>query len=175
MSPSKFIYECIDCGKEYNTSDVLYLCPFCSKKNTSTDPPHGVLKILYDYQKIKNDKTGFDDLKKSDFIDLLPIENINSLPFLRIGKTPHYLMNKLNGKRLPFNIHLKDDSQNPTYSFKDRASALVSAFARENKLNVIVTASTGNAGSSLAGICAAQGQKAVIIVPDTAPVAKLCR
>jgi threonine synthase len=36
-----------------------------------------------------------------------------------------------------------------------------------------VAASTGNAGSSLAGICAAQGQKAIIMVPETAPIAKL--
>jgi threonine synthase len=74
---------------------------------------------------------------------------------------------------LPFRVHLKDDSQNPTWSFKDRASALVSAYAMENKLDTIVTASTGNAGSSIAGICASQNQKAVVIVPEKAPVAKL--
>ena len=68
---------------------------------------------------------------------------------------------------------MKDDSQNPTFSFKDRASAIVSAYAKENGFNTIVTASTGNAGSSLAGICASQGQKAIIIVPETAPAAKL--
>ena len=96
-----------------------------------------------------------------------------SLPKLRIGKTPLYSVNKLDDAILPFHVHLKDDSQNPTYSFKDRASAIVSAFAKENKHGVIVTASTGNAGSSLAGICASQGQKAIIIVPETAPVAKL--
>jgi threonine synthase len=79
----------------------------------------------------------------------------------------------LNGTHLPFYIHLKDDSQNPTFSFKDRASALVSAYAKEKNLETIVAASTGNAGSSLAGICAAQGQKAIIIVPETAPIGKL--
>jgi threonine synthase len=72
-----------------------------------------------------------------------------------------------------FTLLLKDDSQNPTFSFKDRASALVSAWAKENGIEVIVAASTGNAGSSLAGICASQGQKAVIFVPAKAPIAKL--
>ncbi len=76
-------------------------------------------------------------------------------------------------KKLPFSVFLKDDSQNPTWSLKDRASALVSAFARENGLDTIIAASTGNAGSSLAGICASQKQRAVIIVPETAPQAKL--
>ncbi len=76
-------------------------------------------------------------------------------------------------RALPFNLHLKDDSSNPTFSFKDRASALVSAYAKEHGIRTIVAASTGNAGSSLAGICASQGQDAVIIVPEKAPMAKL--
>ncbi|RLD49973.1 MAG: threonine synthase [Bacteroidetes bacterium] len=40
-------------------------------------------------------------------------------------------------------------------------------------MDTIVAASTGNAGSSLAGICASQGQKAIIMVPEAAPIAKL--
>jgi threonine synthase len=72
-----------------------------------------------------------------------------------------------------FEIYLKDDSQNPTFSFKDRASALVSAWALENGISTLITASTGNAGSSLAGICAAQRQKSIILVPAKAPLAKL--
>lgn len=173
MSPAKFIYKCIDCGKEYSTGNPMYLCPPCSKQNTTATPPRGVLKTLYNYRKIRKKITGFNDLKQKNFIDLLPIENIESLPGLRVGKTPLYTIVRLNGEKLPFKIHLKDDSQNPTFSFKDRASALVSAFAKEKKSGTIVTASTGNAGSSLAGICAAQHQKAVVIVPETAPVAKL--
>jgi threonine synthase len=173
MRPAKFIYKCTDCSKEYITGKTIYLCPSCSKQNTPITPPMGVLKILYDYDKIKKKITGFDELKQKGFIDLLPIENIGSLPNLRIGKTPLYTIDKLNGESLSFHVHLKDDSQNPTFSFKDRASALVSAFAKENKLVTLVAASTGNAGSSLAGICAAQRQKAIIIVPETAPIAKL--
>jgi threonine synthase len=173
MSSAKFIYKCIDCGREYENRDTMYLCPACSVQNTTLTPPRGVLKTLYDYPKIRKGLTGFKDLKSRDFIDLLPVEMAESLPTLRIGKTPLYTINKINNTDLPFHIHLKDDSQNPTYSFKDRASAIVSAYAKERRYGVIVTASTGNAGSSLAGICASQGQKAIIMVPETAPVAKL--
>jgi threonine synthase len=49
----------------------------------------------------------------------------------------------------------------------------VSAFAKENGIETIVAASTGNAGSSLAGLCASQKQKAIIMVPEAAPLAKL--
>jgi threonine synthase len=173
MVSGKFLYQCTGCGKEYSNAETMYLCPDCSKLNTAKFPPRGVLKILYDYPGIRKGRSGFHDLKNRNFLDLLPVENCDSLPKLRVGKTPLYTVDKLNGYDLPFYLHLKDDSQNPTFSFKDRASALVSAYAKERNYPTIVAASTGNAGSSLAGICASQGQTAVVLLPETAPVAKL--
>jgi threonine synthase len=60
------------------------------------------------------------------------------------------------------NLYIKDDGLNPTFSFKDRASYLVSAFAKKSGINEITLASTGNAGSSMAGIGAAAGQEITI-------------
>jgi threonine synthase len=165
----KFKYVCVNCGRVYETNDVMYLCPQCSSKNKKNQPPKGVLKIEYDYDKLPK---SFDKLEQNNFIDLLPIRDIYSLPNLNVGNTPLY---EYTFQKETEQVHLliKDDSQNPTYSFKDRASALVSAFAKEKEINTIVAASTGNAGSSLAGICAAQQQKAIIYVPESAPQAKL--
>ena len=73
------------------------------------------------------------------------------------------------------NLWIKDESRNPTASFKDRASAIVVARAREIGAEVVVTASTGNAGAALAGMSAAIGQKAVIFAPRTAPPAKIAQ
>jgi threonine synthase len=169
---SHFVYQCVNCGKEYSTDNVMYLCPDC--KNYGPElPPKGVLKICYDYDKLKREGISFDQLRKSSYIRLLPIKSIESLPPLIIGNTPLYQINQIENKPLPFNLFLKDDSQNPTFSFKDRASSLVSAFAKEHGFKIIITASTGNAGSSIAGICAAQGQRALVLVPVSAPVAKL--
>lgn len=169
----KFVYECIDCGKQYDSSQTIYLCPNCSKKNNDLSPPKGVLRIVYNFFKNNKKNILFANLKKENFLPILPIKNLASLPKLSIGNTPIYEFNKLNDSNLPFQLFFKDDSQNPTFSFKDRASAIVSAYAKENKYKTIVTASTGNAGSSLAGICAVQNQRAVIIVPEKAPLAKL--
>jgi len=172
----KFIFQCVNCGTEYNPDEVTYLCPKCEIESKSNEPPKGVLKTVYNYIKIKSsarkDKL-FDKLKKNEFVDLLPISSPKYFSMLKVGKTPLYSVNKIDGKHLSFRLFLKDDSQNPTYSFKDRASNLVSAYAKENNINTIVAASTGNAGSSLAGICAAQDQKAIIFVPKAAPKAKL--
>lgn len=182
----KFRYECNDCGKIYSEDEVKYLCPDCKNKNNTNTPPKGLLKVIYDYKKIKNSlpenlQDKFEFLKQRNYMDLLPIKNLKSLPKLRIGNTPIYKIKfssdsgfKTDKKSKNFfNLYLKDDSQNPTFSFKDRASAIVSAYAKEKNYNTIITASTGNAGSSLAGICASQKQKSIITVPETAPKAKL--
>ena len=170
---NKYLYSCTNCNKQYTSNEVNYLCPDCSKSNSQDKPPKGVLKIVYDYAALKKTGVDYKRLSENDFIDLLPIKGLKSLPNLKVGKTPLYKIKKLNNEDLAFDLYLKDDSQNPTYSFKDRASAIVSAYAKENGMSTIVAASTGNAGSSLAGICASQGQKAIIIVPETAPIAKL--
>jgi threonine synthase len=170
---SKYHFQCTDCGSLYQQDEVSYLCPKCEATNNPDLPPKGVLKTLYNYEELKQKKLSFKNLKEQDYLPLLPIESLDSLPNLRIGQTPLYIQKNLEGKTLPFNLFLKDDAQNPTFSFKDRASAVVSAYAKEHDYDTIVAASTGNAGSSLSGICAAQGQKAIILVPESAPAAKL--
>jgi threonine synthase len=72
-------------------------------------------------------------------------------------------------------LWIKDESRNPSASFKDRASSIVVARAREIGAEVVVTASTGNAGAALAGMAAAVGHQAVIFAPKTAPPAKIAQ
>jgi threonine synthase len=151
------------------------LCPHCEATNTNDSAPKGVLKVVYNFKQIASKYAGkelFNELKNNRFLDLLPVSNVDSLPFLKIGETPVYDVSRLLGKNL-HQLFIKDDSQNPTYSFKDRASAVVSAFAKEHGIVTIAAASTGNAGSSIAGICASQQQKAIVFVPGDAPLAKL--
>ena len=183
MKDNKYYFECTTCGAKYEQDEVTYLCPACEKENTPDIPPKGILKTLYHYGKIKNLAKWhklFDKLKAKEYRELLPINSERSLSWLKVGKTPLYEINsssiplhKGKSKGDHFQILLKDDSQNPTFSFKDRASDLVCAFAKEQDIDTIVAASTGNAGSSLAGICASQKQKAIIFAPASAPKAKL--
>ena len=175
----KFHFECVDCKAVYPGDKIIYLCPDCENGNQPGLPPRGVLKVIYHYSDIGGlapEKDLFHFLLKEHFMPLLPFSDFRHWPNLRIGETPLYKIDfgtKKEKKNQEFELFLKDDSQNPTFSFKDRASALVSAWARENGINTLVAASTGNAGSSLAGICASQGQRAMIVVPASAPLAKL--
>jgi threonine synthase len=173
---TKYYFECTTCGKTYSPDEVTYVCPECEKASNPDEPPKGILKTVYNYEKIKSSQKKdklFEKLRRNEFVDLLPISSPKYFSMLKVGKTPLYNVNKIDNKHLSYRLFLKDESQNPTYSFKDRASSLVSAYAKEHKIDKIVAASTGNAGSSLAGICAAQGQKAIIFVPKAAPKAKL--
>ncbi|NOZ48373.1 MAG: threonine synthase [Chlorobi bacterium] len=171
----KYVYQCINCGKSYEKEGVFYQCPSCSEENSKNNPPKGVLKTIYNYRKIKRntDSNLFDKLYHNSFIDLLPVNSVNNFPFLKVGNTPLYKVEFSENNSQTMQLYLKDDSQNPTFSFKDRASYLVSAWAKEHNIDTIIAASTGNAGSSLAGICASQKQKAIIFVPASAPKAKL--
>ena len=166
----KFKYKCQDCKAEYDNREIIYLCPVCSQENDEKLPPKGVLRCEYDYASIS--EMDVDELIQNDFFELYPIENLSSLPSLKVGNTPLYSFPyEMNGESIQ--LFLKDDSQNPSYSFKDRASAMVSAFAKEHNITKIVAASTGNAGSSIACIAANQGQEAIVMVPESAPLAKL--
>ncbi len=173
QTKEKFHYQCVNCGKTYSASEIRYLCPDCSAEHNTNEPPRGVLKVVYPYEEIKKRNLDFGMLNSKGLLDILPIRTLESLPSLSIGETPLYHIKRIDDKPMLADLFIKDDSQNPTYSFKDRASALVSAYAKEQDIETIITASTGNAGSSLAGICASQHQKAIIVVPAKAPLAKL--
>jgi threonine synthase len=170
---SKFIgYRCSLCGAEYLPGQVTYTCPVDG----------GNLDIVLDYEGIKkkyqpDDFTCRDDPSLWRYLPLLPVAGLNAeqTPLGQAGGTPIYALTQLVEKLGVKNLWLKDESRNPTASFKDRASAIVVARAREIKAEVVVTASTGNAGAALAGMAAAVGQKAIIFAPKTAPQAKVAQ
>ncbi len=138
------------------------VCPVCSSAQKEDQPLAGVLEVRL---------TGDAD-SSFDLFDLLPVEK-KYFPPIPVGNTPLWEPENIR-KRTGFtNLFIKDDGANPTSSFKDRASYLVSAFAKKNRINNIVLASTGNAGSSMAGVGAAAGQKITIFLPETAPPAKI--
>jgi threonine synthase len=165
-------YRCSICGSEYLPGQVTYTCP--------TDG--GNLDVVLDYEIIKKkfqpeDITSRTEQSLWKYLPLLPVNEPagNSTPLHAAGWTPVFALPRLAEKLHLKHLWLKDESRNPTASFKDRASAIVVTRAREIKSEVVVTASTGNAGAALAGMAAAVGQKAVIFAPKSAPQAKVAQ
>jgi threonine synthase len=104
---------------------------------------------------------------------LLPLsERAPVLPLL-VGDTPLCAVPRLREHLGLPNLWVKDDTRNPSASYKDRASALVCLKAAEFGESIVVAASTGNAATALSCLAASLGQQAVILVPSSAPPAKL--
>jgi threonine synthase len=170
---NKFIgYRCSLCGTEYSPAEITYTCP----------KDGGNLDVILDYKLLKKkfhaeDITSRGDYSLWRYLPLLPVPELegDATPLHVAGGTPVFKLTSLARKLDLQNLWLKDESKNPTASFKDRASAIVVARAREIGAEVVVTASTGNAGAALAGMSAAVGQKAVIFAPKSAPQAKVAQ
>jgi threonine synthase len=140
------------------------------------------LDVILDYDAIRRkfqpeDITSRKEPSLWKYLPLLPVSEPegHSTPLHASGGTPVFALPRLAEKLHLKHLWLKDESRNPTASFKDRASAVVVTRARELKSEVVVTASTGNAGAALAGMSAAVGQKSVIFAPKTAPQAKVAQ
>ena len=158
----QFSYKCTDCGQNYTIEPQLTVCPTCAKQQVPNQPLRGVLEV---------ELTGQAD-RSFDVFDLLPVPR-QYFPPIPVGNTPLWRPANLCRKFGLTDLYIKDDGLNPTCSLKDRASFLVSAFAAQHGINEIVLASTGNAGSSMAGVGAAAGQKVTLFLPAAAPEAKL--
>lgn len=165
-------YRCSLCGQEYELKGIQYTCP---KDN-------GNLDVVLDYKSISQ-KINPSEIYSSKnlsiwrYFPLLPVEHQppGSTPLHAVGGTPVYKTERLAKSLGMVNLWVKDESSNPTASFKDRASAIVIARAREIGAETVVTASTGNAGAALAGMAAAVGHRAIIFAPSSAPPAKIAQ
>jgi len=166
MTP--FSYRCTDCGRQYPREQVRYLCPVCGEGYRPGIPLTGVLEVVFDYPAIQ---ATFDP-KRPDWNLFCPVEP-EFHPPLTVGHTPLAPVDRLGADLGLDRLWVKNDGLNPSGSLKDRASFLVVAEARRLGIDLIVAASTGNAASALAAVCASAGLQALIFVPQAAPKAKL--
>ena len=165
-------YRCSRCGTEYPPEPLTYTCPQDGAN----------LDVLLDYAAVARRASPQDIAASPEgsiwrYLPLLPVGDpgLAGSALRSVGWTP--LLKPLGlGEALGLaRLYLKDDGRNPTASFKDRASAVVVARAREIGAEVVITASTGNAGAALAGMAAAAKLQAVILAPRSAPQAKIAQ
>jgi threonine synthase len=152
-------YRCATCDTTYAIAPGRYLCDQCAQLQQADRPLQGILEAHWD-----------GDAPAPGAIPL-PVEAA-WFPSIPVGNTPLWAPERLRGDFAAPKLWLKDDTCNPSGSFKDRASYLVAAFARKYGLGEIVLASTGNAASSMAAVGAAAGLKVKVFLPASAPVAK---
>ncbi|MGE5595282.1 MAG: threonine synthase [Hyphomicrobiales bacterium] len=149
--------RCRECHREYPLA-ALHVCEFC----------FGPLEVTYDYDAIRRNVTrasieaGPASLWR--YRDFLPC-NAESAIDIGAGFTPLIHARNL-GKALGLpNLYIKNDTVNPTWSFKDRVVAVASTRARELGFTKLACASTGNLANSVSAHAAAAGMEAVVFIP----------
>ncbi|MCF7941534.1 MAG: pyridoxal-phosphate dependent enzyme [Spirochaetia bacterium] len=163
----RFSYVCSDCGTRFETEQIMYRCTSCGSDTDGTFQRGNLIVEL--------NREDLASLKKQDHVnafDFFPytVPDPQAYP---VGNTPLASSPRLSSQYGLPNLSFKLDGQNPSGSFKDRASQLIAAQAAASGEQKVVLASTGNAGSAMACAGAAYGLEIVLFVPATAPVNKL--
>ncbi len=165
--------KCVSCGQEFHPPEIDYTCPRCG-------PLLGTLEIIYDHKAIAKKLTRA-SLKQNRevshwrYLQLLPISNPKFIQPLAVGWTPLYHAEKLAESWGVNRLWIKDDTRNPTASYKDRASSVAVVKALEKGVKTVTAASTGNAASSWSAFTRVANLKTIIFVPQNAPRAKIAQ
>jgi threonine synthase len=149
ISVSNYTLRCFWCKTSYPPESRSRSCSKCS----------GSLEVIYDYESVKNRYRGIpltNDSQKGiwRYFPLLPVNETTRLITLGEGETPFHRIEKAGTQLGISQLYIKDESRNPTCSFKDRKSACSITKAVEEGYNRIVAATAGNAGSSVAAYAA---------------------
>jgi len=161
---------CSKCGTKYEPSKSPVMC-----RNRDL----GRLDVVYDYDRVgeRIDRRALAARNLRDiwrYEELLPVASQFAVR-LGEGGTPLVRSGRLGDKLGMKHLFLKDDTRNPTASFKDRAMAVGSAKAVELKKRDVAIASSGNAAASLAAYSAAAGMKCHAFVPPDAAAGKIAQ
>ena len=157
--------ECSKCGVKYSKTELHNLSPCCTLP----------LFPQYDLEKAKS-ILHKKDLKSREsnmwrYREIMPVEFKENIISLGEGWTPLVQANRLGELKGFSNLYLKNESINPTGSFKDRGMSVAISKAREFHLKNIAIPTAGNAGGSAAAYAAKAGQEAFIFMPNDTPKA----
>jgi threonine synthase len=159
--------RCRNCGTPQETA-ALFVCPRC----------FGPLEPTYDLvglrQRLTREAVDARPAGVWRLAELLPVDRIPTPP-ARVGDSPLVEVPRLAAALGLERLWVKDDSRNPTLSFKDRPVAIATARAIEFGFHTLACASTGNLAPAVAAAAAASGLRAVVFVPADLEPAKVAQ
>ena len=166
VGPSRIVgLRCRNCAR-LEPFGPIYVCGAC----------FGPLEVAYDLEAIRGtfDRSTVERRGPGiwRYLELLPVESrpAGGLP---VGSTPLLPAKRLGAKLGIERLHIKDDTRNPSLSFKDRAVAIAAAKAVEFGITTLACASTGNLAGATAAAAAALGLPAYVFIPADLEPAKI--
>ena len=159
--------ECAACGLEHEARRLLNLCRECEKP----------LLVRYDLERAKRTLTK-ESLggRRADlwrYREVLPVERDANIVSLGEGWTPLLHATRLGQQLKLSKLYIKDESQNPTQSFKARGMAAAVSMAKELGAKKLAVPSAGNAAGALAAYAARAGLECFIFMPRDTPRANV--
>ncbi|HEV3132598.1 MAG TPA: threonine synthase [Acidimicrobiales bacterium] len=157
--------RCRECGRAY-PAEALHVCDYC----------FGPLEVSYDYERVAETMTreriaaGPRSIWR--YADLLPVADPAPVD-LGAGFTPLIRAERLAAELGLGELWIKDDTANPTGSFKDRVVSVALTKARQLGFKVAACASTGNLANSVAAHAARAGMESVVLIPHDLEKAKV--
>ncbi|MEP6666551.1 MAG: threonine synthase, partial [Nocardioidaceae bacterium] len=154
---------CRECRNEQHLGP-FYACDEC----------FGPLEVGYDFPQMTKEAIEAGPKNIWRYADLLPVRpDIAAIPNTEPGYTRLIKADNLARELGIKTLWVKDDSGNPTHSFKDRVVAVALAAARELGLEILACPSTGNLANAVAAAAARAGIKSVVFIPDDLERAKI--
>jgi threonine synthase len=157
--------RCRECARPF-PAEALHVCDYC----------FGPLQVEYDYEAlsrtVSKERIAAGPSTIWRYADLLPVDDHAPID-LGAGMTPLVRADRLASELGLGELWIKDDTANPTGSFKDRVVSVALTKARELGFKVAACASTGNLANSVAAHAARAGMQSVVFVPHDLERAKI--
>jgi threonine synthase len=157
--------RCRECARSY-PAEALHVCEWC----------FGPLEVVYDYEAIaastSRERIAAGPKTIWRYADLLPASAEGAVD-LGAGLTPLLRADRLGAELGLSDLWLKNDTVNPTGSFKDRVVSVALTRARELGFKVAACASTGNLANSVAAHAARAGMRSVVCIPADLEIPKV--
>ncbi len=159
--------QCYDCGKHYDVSVIQTFCPDCQAP----------LLARYDLEAARN-KMDRDEYRRRPsgmwrWSEVLPVLNVENMISLGEGDTPLLKLFNLGSDLGLKNLFVKDESLNPTGSFKARGLSAAVSKAKELGVSKVIIPTAGNAGGAMAAYAARGSMQAHIFMPKDTPRANI--
>ncbi len=160
--------NCVWCGRL--TEESSQICTSCG----------GTLEVVYDYRTLREKFDGRLPVSHGaegiwKYSPILPLKSSANRVSLGEGSSPYHRIHKIGSMLGMKNLFVKDESRNPTCSFKDRKSAVAISKAIEDGYTKVAAATAGNAGSSVAAYAAKAGIESYIFAFQGISKAKIAK
>ena len=153
--------QCSKCGELYNPKKINTFSTCCNK------PLSANYNLDFEFSKSDIDQ---DDNTMWRYHAMLPVFEKQNIISLGEGMTPVLQLDTLGKKYCLPQLFLKDESLNPTGSFKARGLSVAVSKAKEMGIKSCIVPTAGNAGGALSAYCAKAGIAATVIMPKHTPL-----